>query len=392
MPDTTLSLDRRGGGLTQFQYLYNDTNTVPVYYYGENSYFRFFIKGAGVWGYAASGSVTIGVSLGSPGRAPLRGEWRLGTGAATGTAVSFNATTTQLLNAISGVYGNVSITTYGSAITAGYLISAATANTALTITGQSLSLTPSSTVEVLDLVSPATGVTAQKLVRLRRKPAVAVTAYLNTASLSGTSISASGASSTCGPWFVTIPDDAKRYPQMTSVRLSLSGAVTTTDDYSGFFYSNETIDNIVDGPGGSRGRVSSQLLDRSFVTTSSAGGFVAQSTTVTNTGVTYYGNRISDFVTIRTERWLNNGFKITVRPVTSGIVTSVTLGGDSDQFMIAQGIYNVGVITFTGPDLDEAFREARQDVVTLTLEVTLEENGQKTVLLQSPATVVRNIA
>ena len=395
MPDTNLTLYRRGRGLSLFNYLNSESNTIPTYYYGENSLFRVFLTNIGEYGYSASGTVTFNVSFGNPGRGPLRGEWRIGTGAATGSAVSFNATTTQLLNAISGVYGNVGVTTYGSAITAGYIITAATANTALTMSGQSLSLTPSSSVDVLDLVSPSTGVTAQKLVRLRRKPAVSLTAFINTATLSSTSISASGPSSTCGPWYLLIPDDAKRYPQMITPLITLTGSVTSSDNlFGGFFYSNEAISTLSDNSGAvdvSPGKITKILENIPLITTSSAGGRIPVYP-VEGSTVTFYGGHVRDFVNIRTQRYGQAGFEISATPVTSSINTAITLSASSESYMMMNGIYSIGVVTFSGADLDEAFRESRQDFVNLTLEITMEENSAKTVLLQAPATIVRNIA
>lgn len=393
MPDLDLKLLRTGGLSPDY---YNVANQLKPLYTGESNKIRLILTSNGGYQYIPAEAVTFTVIFGQPDQGPARGEWQIATGAATATAVSFNATTTQLLNAISSVYGAVNITTYGSTVTAGYIITAATANTALTINGQSLSLVPSSTVEVINFVTPSTGVTAQKLVRLRRNPAISATQYLNVASFSFTTISASGPSSVCGPWYVAIPADAVDYPEMLSFYPSLSGSVTAASIYPGFIYSNQRRENLVDGTAGtatSRGIVRRQLEDSSLRNASSAGGLVAknpQSGTLFNT-TTFYGTTLGDFVGFRVEAWQDKGLKITAVPVTSGIITALTMGGSAGRYLLSQGYYDMGYFTFSGPNLEEEFREARSDRVSLTMEITLEENGKKNNLAQLPVTIIRSI-
>lgn len=369
---------------------YGVVNRIPTYYYGENADFRVFLMNQGGYQYTASGSVTFQISIGQADQSPVRGEWRIGTGAATANAVSFNATTTQLLNAISGVYGSVNVATYGSTITAGYIITAATANTALTINGQSLSLTPSSTVEVLNLVTPASGVTAQQFVRLRRRPALSLTRYLNTTTLDRVSISASGPSSVCGPWYVTLPDDAKKYPYLVGLSTSFSGAITFSETYKGFFLSNSPRNSLVDDIN-NQGLISRMLEGGIAYSTSSAGGALPVYLRRSTSSVTLYGGAVSNFVDFQVEPWEGNGLKISARPAIASLNVGVTIAFEGLTSLLAQGRYNLGVITFSGADLEEEFREARADRVSLTLEITMEENGAKTTLLQAPASIVRNI-
>lgn len=117
-------------------------------------------------------SSTIKLAIGNINELPTDGQFKLTlAGPVTSTAISFNATTTQFFNAISAIAGNATVTTYGISSGA-WLITAATANTALSFGADSYTLFPSSSVLVSTRRNPATAVNAQQVVQLRRNPAV----------------------------------------------------------------------------------------------------------------------------------------------------------------------------------------------------------------------------
>jgi len=387
---TDITLYRNGYGIATQN---NVPNLIPTYYHGERSYFRFFLINSNGLQYQANNPVTFYVSIGSQDQYPVRGEWKIGTGAATGSAVSFNASTADLLNAISGVYGNVNVVSYGSAVS-GYVITAATANTALTINGDVMSLSPSSKVEVINLVTQGSGVAAKKLVRLRRNPALSLVTNLNSTTLATPSITSSGIGAASGPWYISIPDDARTYPYYLNLNVTLDGVVSLSFTGAAQIQTNLPASSLGDSSAG-QGSISSQLNSQAVLfNTSSAGGYVNQ---VTGSGTSYntvtrYGVRLDELVKFKSEAWGTTGFRITATPVTSGITTSVTMASDSGGYIFSSAQYAVGSVTFDGGNLNEYFSEAKSSRISLTLEVAIDEGSGRCVLLQTPVTIVRNLA
>lgn len=115
---------------------------------------------------------TLKFAIGNIDQSPSDGVFNLTlSGPVTSSDIAYNATTTQILNAVSGIAGNVSVTTYGSEDNA-WIITAATNNTALSFGGFSGTLFPTSSVLVSTRRNPATNAKAQQVIRLRRTPAV----------------------------------------------------------------------------------------------------------------------------------------------------------------------------------------------------------------------------
>ena len=93
---------------------------------------------------------------------PTDGQFRLILNSITSSAISFNATPLQVYNAISAIAGTgVTVTTYGAEQFA-YLITSATANTALSFGGSAFTLFPTSSVLVSTRRFPAASVAAQQ--------------------------------------------------------------------------------------------------------------------------------------------------------------------------------------------------------------------------------------
>ena len=117
--------------------------------------------------------IAVKLGIGGIEDAPTDGQFKLTLGAVTSTAISFNATTTQVYNAISAIAGaGVSVATFGSITQGVYLITSATANTALSFGGDAFSLFPTSSVLINTRRNPATGIPAQQIIKLLRSPAV----------------------------------------------------------------------------------------------------------------------------------------------------------------------------------------------------------------------------
>jgi len=116
-------------------------------------------------------SPSFKMGIGSIGSEPTSGEFKLTIGATTSSAISYNATTTQVLTAISGIAGNALVEVYGNS-GSGWLITAATANTALSFGGASYTLFPTSSVLINTRRNPGTDIKAQQVIELSRNPAV----------------------------------------------------------------------------------------------------------------------------------------------------------------------------------------------------------------------------
>jgi len=390
MPDTELSLFRDGSGFSNY---YSTGNRIPTYYYNEVNPFKIILSNQYGYQYAAAGPITFSLSIGQTNQSAKRGEWAIGNGSVTGTAVSYNATSAQLASALSAAFGAVQVTTYGSSISDGYIITAATSGTALTLIPKTLSLSPACTFDVMEITAPSTGVTAQKLIRLRRLPAIQKTQYLNVTCFTGTSITASGPSSVCGPWYVTIPTDAQKYPEMLRFAVSVTGSIAQTESFSNFLYSNTNRSLLVDN-NSTTGLVSQTISNAIMYTTSTNAAIylpVIRSGSRQN-GITLYGGTFGDFARIQTQEWGSSGLKITAFPVTSGFITAITLmSGGTPQYLAGLGRYDLGAVTFSGQALDEEFIEARSDSVSLMLEISIEESGSKTTVLQTQSTVRRSV-
>lgn len=423
MPDTSLSLFR-AGGLTQL------SDPLQPFFYGESARIKATIlannavRGAGsivtVFSgrpYYTSTSVTFNMSIGSIHGSPTRGSFQLGTGAATAAGIPHNATTTQLKNAVSGVYGNVTVTTYGRTTADGWIITAATANTALTLNGQSESLSPYSTVNVLDLTAPASGVTAQKIVRLRRSPAISVTTFGLPTTVATASVVT--LSSTLGDddvrtleYRVDIPADTLKLNSGYRLTLHLTGAATGDISLGEFSTSMPLVSSGVDGLI-SRFEITEDPLRRGALLTSfyrsnafigTEGGFVFSTsstadlsgafrnvTTVVVNGVTFQQYRMVDLGDWSTNASTANGYRIRFRPRAKNNVVSYRVSL-TDTGVRGDGFFDLGPVTFSGAQLDELFEEANKNEVALTLEVNLTENGFQQTLLQAPVTVRRTVA
>lgn len=103
---------------------------------------------------------------------PTSGDFRLTlAGPVTSGNIPYNATTTQVFNAVSGIAGNVTVTTFGVESNA-WVIQAATANTALSFGGVAYTLFPTSSVQISTRRNPGADIKAEQIVRLRRSPAI----------------------------------------------------------------------------------------------------------------------------------------------------------------------------------------------------------------------------
>jgi hypothetical protein len=116
-------------------------------------------------------SPTFKLGIGFLDLEPASGSFKLTTPTGTSGAIAYNASTAAILTAVSGIAGNVTVATFGGDGSA-WLITAATANTALSFSGSSFSLFPPCDVLIGTRLNYSSGVCAQVTVALHRSPAV----------------------------------------------------------------------------------------------------------------------------------------------------------------------------------------------------------------------------
>jgi hypothetical protein len=140
----------------------NDTYTIRV---------RPQEKVANLYRDATFVSPSFKLGLGFLDLEPTDGSFKLTTTTGTSGAIAYNASTAAILTAVSGIAGNVTVATFGTDGSA-WLITAATANTALSFSGSSFTLFPPCDVVIGTRLNYASGVCAQVTVALHRSPAV----------------------------------------------------------------------------------------------------------------------------------------------------------------------------------------------------------------------------
>ena len=117
-------------------------------------------------------NTSVQVGIGEINAGPSSGSFKLTRNSVTSLEIQYNATTTDLYNAISGIAGlGVNVATYGIEPFS-YLITAATDNTALSLGGSSFTLFPTSSVAISTRKFPAPSAKAQQIIKLIRNTAV----------------------------------------------------------------------------------------------------------------------------------------------------------------------------------------------------------------------------
>jgi hypothetical protein len=145
---------------------------------------------------------------------PTDGQFKLTTSTGTSTAISFNATTAQVATAISAIAGNCTVTTYGAVTNGAWVITAVTANTALSFGGSSFTLFPTSSVLINTRRYPAASVNAQQIIQLSRNPAVysdtfTAASTAGVVSLTQLQVGSSGTTGTNQTWRLSVGPDAE---------------------------------------------------------------------------------------------------------------------------------------------------------------------------------------
>jgi len=288
-------------------------------------------------------SSSIKLGIGSIDGDPTDGQFKLVLNSVTSNAISFNATTTQFYNAISAIAGSgVGVTTYGQEQFA-YLITSATANTAMSFGGSAFTLFPTSSVLVSTRRFPASSVAAQQVVRLVRNPAV----FSDT--------------------FVASPT---------------AGVVSLTKIQDGSATQNETYDLAV-GPDAEGGSVVLNFGANS--TTAIPIGATATSFTEALSAVTGIGaGNISVDLG-------NNAGNYSISFVRSLGLTNITTALTLDASGVIFGNFLQTTVTMATAELEELFAEAGADTITPKIEIELTQSGTPKTVLQADVTIRRDL-
>jgi len=286
---------------------------------------------------------SIKLGIGGIDADPTDGQFKLVLNSVTSNAISFNATTTQVYNAISAIASSgVGVTTYGNEAYA-YLITSATANTAMSFGGSAFTLFPTSSVLVSTRRFPASSVAAQQVIRLVRNPAV----YSDT--------------------FVASPT---------------AGVVSLTKLQDGSSTQNETY-NLAIGSDAEGGSVVLNYGANSTTAVpigSNATSFTEALSAVTGIGS---GNISVDIG--------NNAGNYSISFVRALGSTNITTALTLDASGVIFGNFLQTTCTLATAELDELFAEAGSDTISPKLEVELTQGGTPKTVLQTDVTVRRDL-
>jgi len=284
-------------------------------------------------------SPSFKIGIGSLGDVPTTGQFKLTIGATTSSAISYNATTTQFLNAISAIAGNVDVQIYGNS-GSGWLVTAATANTALSFGGVDYTLFPTSSVLVNTRRTPATDIKAQQVIELSRNPAV----YSDT--------------------FTTTSGDT----------------LTLTKKQDGSSTQNEVYELTV----------GNDVLGGSF-SLAFNGYSIAADVGVTAVSLNQSLNTITGigFPNIEVISNSKRGFVFTF--VNQLGLTNIATALILDSTGIVSPNYYQTTITLNTVQLDEIFVENNADTITPTLEIAITDDNKAKTLFQGNVTVQKDL-
>jgi hypothetical protein len=274
---------------------------------------------------------------------PTDGQFKLVLNSVTSNAISFNATSTQVYNAISAIAGaGVGVTTYGNENFA-YLITSATLNTAMSFGGDAFTLFPISSVLVSTRRFPASSVAAQQIVRLVRNPAV----FSDT--------------------FVASPT---------------AGVVSLTKIQDGSATQNETYDLAVgsDAEGGSVILNFGTNSTTAIAIGASAASFAEALTSITAISK---GNVSVDLG--------NNAGNYSISFVRDLGLTNITTALTLDASGVIFGSFLQTTVTMATAELDELFAEDGNDTISPKIEIELTQNGTPKTVLQTDVTIRRDL-
>lgn len=287
---------------------------------------------------------SIKLGIGGIDADPTDGQFKLVLNSVTSNAISFDATPAQVYTAISGIAGaGVSVTTYGQEQFA-YLITSATANTAMSFGGDSFTLFPTSSVLVSTRRFPTASVAAQQVVRLVRNPAVYSDTFVASPTAGVVSLTKvqDGSSTKNQTWNLAIGSDAEGGSVVLNYGTNSTTAIPIGSSAVSFQEALQSITEI------STGNISVDIGNNA-------------------------GNYSISFV----------------RDL--GLTNAPTLALTLDASGVIFGNFLQTTVTMATAELDELFAEAGSDTISPKLEVELTQSGTPKTVLQTDITVRRDL-
>jgi len=340
------NLDSKGNGLLSGGSA--RASRIPTLYRNDVYDFRVRIldqDAGGIRSDATLSSPAFKVGIGGLNSVPTDGEFRLTlSGPVTSSAIPYNATTTQVLNAVSGIAGNVTVTTFGSEDSS-WIITAATNNTALSFGGVAYTLFPISSVLVNTRRDPGTDIKAQQVIQLKRNPAVYADSF--------------SAASTAGIVSLSKIQDGDSSTNKNESYLLKIGSDAVGGGYVLNYGTNSTTAIPIEA-------TATSLNDAlSAVTGIGSGNISVES-----------GENFKEYA-ISFVRTLGN----------TNITTALTL--DASGVIFAK--FYKTTVTMGTSGIDQLFSEEGTDRITTTLEIEIADSGKTQTLLQSPISVNRDL-
>lgn len=297
----------------------------------------------GTYAEASANPVTISAAIGRISSPPVRGLFRLSTTTGSSSAMAYNASTSSVATAVSAVAGNVTVEAWGSSGSA-WLVTAATANTALSFSGVTVNLFPTSQIRVSTMQAPASGVTAVQLVELVRSPAAACTSFASASTANVVTLAKiqDGSSTQNESYQLTIGSDA------VGGQFTLSYQATTASNNS--------------STGIPVACTTQQIQDALGALTGMSNLSVAEA---------------------------NNGFIISLVGAlgNTNVTTAVVLDAGGVQF----ANYRTGVLTLSGLDVEQLFLDSNNNVTTAVLEIEVKADGTPCTLIQRQVQLSRDL-
>lgn len=288
---------------------------------------------------AVLSSPSFSLGIGNIDAVATDGQFKLTTTTGTSTAISFNATTAQVLSAVSAIAGNVGVVTYGNSGSA-WIITAATANTALSFGALPFTLFPTAAVQVNTRRVPTASVYAQQIVSLSRNPAVFSSSF--------TAVSGDGISLT--------------KTQDGSASLNETYALTIGNDVYGGSYSL------------------------------AYGGY--------SVGIPYNQDSTNVTTMLSAVTGIGAGNISVVSDSKRGLIISFVNALGLQNVATALELDSTGVqtynwysstVTMSTSEMEELFNEADTDTITPTLEIEMTESGQTKTLLQYTTSISKDL-
>lgn len=294
---------------------------------------------------ASLSSPSFKLGIGDLSAIPTDGEFKLTlAGPVTSSVIPYNATTTQVFNAISAIAGAASVTTYGLEDSS-WIITAATANTALSFGGVAYTLFPTSSVIVNTRRNPDTDIKAQQVIQLKRSPAVYADSF--------------STAPTAGVVSLTKTQDGDSSTNKNESYLLKVGPDAIGGGFVLNYGTNSTTAIGIDASATSIGEA------LSAVTGIGSGNISVES-----------GENFKEY-TISFVRSLGN----------TNITTALTV--DAGGIIFAK--YYKATATMGTSGIDQLFSDEGADKITTTLEISITDSGNTQTLLQSPISISREL-